>query len=126
MLSNASLLFGGFINLFLVPIVGLKIYCNRHNIMFTLPSVRMAYLYVLITVLNYPFTRLLVIILQKQVPLVIYVEEAKYTVIALISCAVLPFVLEVIEKVLQVEISISLRSSMSMRKKKKTENKNEK
>lgn len=126
MLANTNLAFGCFINLFLIPIIGLKIYCNRHNITPTFTNIKILYLYTLITVLNYPFARLFIIILQKFFPLTIYVEESKYTVLALISCTLLVFFIEIIEKFLCIEVLISLRpSTKSDQKAKTSEGKNE-
>ena len=113
MLTNGSLVIGCLINLLFVPAIGAKIYCNRHE------NAKELFIYMLITVLNYPFTKILAIIIQKFVPLTFYVEEAKFTFIALISCIALPFIMECVEKLFHVEIAISLRPANKIYKKSK-------
>lgn len=109
MLTEINLVFGCFINLFLVPVVGLKIYCNRHDIPFALPSAKIPWLYILMTILNYPLSRVMVIVIQKLVPVAMYVEESKYTLVALCSCIVLSFVMEIFEKILHIDVFITMR-----------------
>lgn len=108
MASNITLSFLGFINLFMVPIIGLKLYCERHTMKLALTS-KVTYLYVLITILNIPLTRVLVNITEALTSTTIYVETAKYTVITLISCVLLPYIMEIIETFIQVKVEISLR-----------------
>lgn len=108
MLSNITLSFFAFINLFLIPIIGLKTYGNRFNIHWSF-NTNTLYHYVLITVLNIPLTRVLVNIVETITSSIIYVETTKYTVIALISCISLPFLMEAIKNFIQINVSISLR-----------------
>lgn len=115
MLSNITLSFLGFINLFMIPMTGLKTYCERHKIKLALTS-EVTYLYTLITVLNLPSTRILVNITEALVSTTIHIETTKYTVIALISCIILPYIMEVIENFVQVKIDISLRNLKKTKK----------
>jgi len=112
MLSNISLSFFSFINLFLIPIIGLKTYYNRFNIKWSL-NTNTLYHYVLITVLNIPLTRLFVNIVESITSGIIYVETTKYTVIALISCVSLPYLMDAIKSFIQINVSISLRKKSS-------------
>lgn len=121
MLTNGSLVIGGIINLLFVPAIGAKIYCDRHL------NAKATYFYMLITVLNYPLTKVLTIIIQKFLPFTFYVEEAKFTFISLLSCIALPFIIECVEKLLHIDIAISLRPTNKVCKKvKKTEESDEK
>lgn len=110
MLSNTTLAFLGAINLFMVPVIGLKIYARRHCIKWTL-STETIYLYILMTVLNIPFSRLLVIAMEKIILTTIHVESSKYTIITTVSCTILPFVMECVEKYIKVNVKISIRQS---------------
>jgi hypothetical protein len=108
MLSNTSLSFISFINLFMIPFIGLRIYCNKYNIKWSFNSETL-YLYVFITILNIPLTRVLVNIVESITSSIIYVETTKYTVIALLSCISLTYVIEAIKKFIQIDVTISLR-----------------
>lgn len=110
MLSNTTLAFLGAINLFMVPVIGLKIYTRRHCIKWAL-STETTYLYILMTVLNIPLSRLLVLVMEKIIPTTIYVESSKYTVITTVSCTILPFVIECVEKYIKVNVKITIRQS---------------
>lgn len=108
MLSNISLSFMSFINLFFVPVIGLRIYCKRNHISWGL-HIEILYHYILITVLNIPFTHILVNLTEAIIVDTIYVETTKYTIISLISCVVLPFVLEIIRTFFKINVCISPR-----------------
>lgn len=111
MLSNISLSFMSFINLFFIPVIGLRIYCKRNHISWEL-HLEMLYHYILITVLNIPLTHILVNIVESIISDTIYVETTKYTIIALISCVILPFALEVIRTFFKINVCISSRKKL--------------
>lgn len=108
MLSNITFIFIGFINLFLVPFMGLKLFLNRHDIPVSF-SIKCAFFYILILVLNLPLTSIFVNIVESLLSTTIYVETSRYTVVSLISCITLPFIMEIFEKLFHIEINIFLR-----------------
>ena len=61
--------------------------------------------------MNLPLTSILINIVEAFLSTTIYVETSRYTVVSLISCVILPFIMEVFEKLLHIEINISLRHS---------------
>lgn len=108
MLSNISLSFISFINLFMIPLIGLRIYCNRHSIRWGFHS-ETVYFYVLMTILNIPVTYIVVNLIEEITSTVIYVETTKYMVIALLSCVSLPFLMDAIKNHISIDVKISLR-----------------
>lgn len=111
MLSNISLSFMSFINLFFIPVIGLRIYCKRNRISLELHS-EVLYHYILITVLNIPLTHILGNLVEAVITEAIYVETAKYTLISLISCVMLPFAIEVIRTFFKINVCISPRKKL--------------
>lgn len=108
MASNITTLsFIGFINLFMIPFIGLKTYCKRHSVEWTFgPNV--VYFYVLITTWNILLTRIFVNIIERFADTIIYVETTKYMLISLISSIILPYIMEVFENFIQIRTEISL------------------
>lgn len=106
MVSGTTLAFVSFINLFFVPVVALKIYCSRHEMRWIITP-RLVYLYILMVVLNLPLTYVLVNAIEAITSLTIYVETVKYTVVALLSSVILPFIMEIVEKYVHVDVTIS-------------------
>lgn len=102
--------FISFINLFLIPIVGLRIYCKRHDIEWRTTS-ETGYLYILFTVLNFLLTHVFLEIVEITTHMVIHLEMSKYTIVALVSCALLAFIMEGIEKYLHVNVSVAIRKT---------------
>ncbi len=107
--------FISFMNLFLIPIIGLKIYCKRHEIEWNI-TMETGYLYVLFLVLNFLLTHVLVKIVEILVHTVIHLEMSKYTMLALGSSIVLAFLMEGIEKYVHVKVSVSVRESQRKKK----------
>ena len=98
------------INLFFVPIIGLKIYCKRHEMKWTIAA-ETGYLYILFTVLNFLLTHVFLEIVEITLHMVIHLEMSKYTIVALVSCALLAFIMEGIEKYLHVNVSVAIRKT---------------
>lgn len=111
MLSNISLAFMSLINLFFIPVIGLRIYCKRNLISWKM-HLEILYHYILITVLNIPLTHILVNMAEAIITDTIYVETTKYTIIALISCVILSFALEVIRTFFKINVCISPRKKL--------------
>ena len=107
MLSDSTLIFMGFINLFMIPLISLKIYYQRHSIPYVFHA-NMIFLYALMNIINILMTRILVNIAEAILSTVIYVETTKYTFIALVSSVLLPFVVEAIETFIHVNVQISV------------------
>lgn len=105
MLSELSLAFISFINYFFIPIIGLKVYCKRHCLEWKLSS-EVVYKYVLFCVLNLVLGRVVASAVEKVVMTTIVAESTKYTLIALVCTAVLPYFMEIIEKYLYIEVTI--------------------
>lgn len=104
----------------MIPIISLKIYCERHSIKWAFTA-QFTFLYVLMTVLNIPLTRILVNVVEAILSTTIYVETTKYTVIAIISCILLPYIMECVEKFIQVNVEISIRKIKRKNTKQKTD-----
>lgn len=108
MLSQASLSSMAIINIFLIPVFGLKIYCKRNGITIGI-DLKTLYYYILITVLNLLTTHIFVNIVEAIISDTIYLETTKYTAIALFSCVLLPFIIETIKTFFKADVFISLR-----------------
>jgi len=102
--------FISFINLFFIPIIGLKVYCKRHGIEWNI-TMETGYLYVLFTVLNFLLVHVFLEVVEGIMHMVIHLEMSKYTVVALVSSIVLAFFMEGIEKYVHVKVSVSVRES---------------
>ena len=105
MISESSLFIISFINCFLVPLIGVRIYCRRHNIEWK-ASFELLYKYVLFCVLNLIVARGGATVIENIVEITIVVESIKYTVISFVSTVFLPYCLEVIEKFFQIKVTI--------------------
>ncbi len=108
MLSQLGLSSMAFINLFLIPIIGLRIYCKRNNIIFDF-SKKTLYYYIIITVLNVVLTHLLLLAAEAIISDTIYLESSKYTILALVSCVLLPLIIEILRTFFKAEVFVSLR-----------------
>ena len=104
-MSSISLAFVSFVNYFLNPNIGLKVYSKRHNQLCKV-SFDTFFRYSLITILNIPFTRVFVNLAEGLLGNDINSESSKYTVIASVSVMILAYVLEVIEKLIAIEVEI--------------------
>lgn len=110
MLSIITLGFIGFINLFFIPFISLRIYCKRHSIEWGFTP-DMVFIYILMTILNLPFTRVLANVMENILISEVHAESSKYTVVALIVAVFLPYVIEIVEKVVHIQVSIELREN---------------
>lgn len=98
-MTNISLAFVSFVNYFFVPVIGLKIYSERHKKMCKV-SFETFFHYVLMVVLNIPFTRVFVNLTEGLLGNTINAESSIYTIIASVSVMILAFGLEVIDKLI--------------------------
>lgn len=104
-----------FLNLFIVPVVGLTIYCRRHSGEGVLSKMDMA-LYSVFVVLNFLSTNILLEVVEKLFFVQIHLEMSKYTMVALLSSILLAFMAEGIRKYLQVNVEISPKKSKKVSK----------
>lgn len=104
-MSLISLSMLAFINYFTIPIIGLRIYNIRHSIDWNV-SFENFYRYALICVLNLPFTRVFVVVVEKITSLVVTAESVKYTVLAVFSVIMLAYIMEWFEKNVKVNVEI--------------------
>ena len=109
-MSSISLSFVSFVNYFLIPIIGLKIYSERYQRPCNM-SFDTLYRYVLITVLNIPFTRIFVNMIEGLLNNNINSESSVYTIVAALSVMILTYVLEVVDKLITVEIEIKKKDT---------------
>ena len=106
MLSEISLAFISFINYFFIPVVSLRIYCKRHSINWKC-SFELFYHYVIMCVLNLPIGRICASMVERILSTSVLAESAKYTLLALAVAIVIPYVLEVLEKLIKVDVEIT-------------------
>lgn len=106
MLSETSLVFISFINYFLVPVISVRIYCKRHLIDWKCTA-ELFYRYVVMCVLNLPLGRICASVVGKNTGSIILAESTKYTIIALLVAVVVPYAIEVVEKLIQADVEIS-------------------
>ena len=66
--------------------------------------------YLLIVVLNYPCTHIVTSFLRNKYGIDIYTESSKYTIISLISCLILVYVIEFFYKYVNIKVKISKRN----------------
>lgn len=109
-MTNISVSFIAFINIFIIPILGLRVYAWRHKMKWeNSPEIR--YIYALLCVSNLPFARGIASIVEKIFLVSCHAETTKYTIIGIVSMIVLVFIVEIIEKYVQLHISISVRKT---------------
>lgn len=106
MISATSLFYISFINIFMIPIIGVRVYYKRHDIKWKISSDFLFY-YILIAVLNLLLVRVVGLLIEKVLANVITVESIKYTLIALICSIAIPYIMEVIEKYIKVDVEIT-------------------
>ncbi len=119
-----GLAFVAFINLFVVPNIGVFIFYRRYKKEFKF-SMEWCCWYAVFNVLNYLMSQIFVKIIDKLCHIVIQIEMSKYTVIALAMCVILPFLIEAVDKYFQVKVVVSLRESKEKKKIKRQEKKDE-
>ena len=110
MLSEVSLSFVSFINYFFVPIVSVRIYCKRHSIDWKC-SAELLYWYVVMCVLNLPLGRICASVVEKITAGSFLAESTKYTILALVVAVVIPYAVEAVEKLVQVDVEITKNDS---------------
>lgn len=118
-LSETSLTFISFINYFMIPVISLRIYCKRHSIEWKV-SLEVVYKYILMCVLNLPVGRVCASVVGRILETSILAESTKYTVLALVVAVIIPYAVEVFEKLVKVEVEIA-----KVEKQKKSEKQNE-
>ena len=106
MLSETSLAFISFINYFFIPIISVRIYCKRHSIDWKCTA-ELLYRYVVMCVLNLPLGRVCVSVVERITASIILAESTKYTMIALVVAVIVPYAIEVVEKLIEVDVEIS-------------------
>lgn len=106
MLSETSLAFISFINYFMIPVISLHIYCKRHSMEWKC-SLELFYKYIVMCVLNLPLGRVCVSVVEKITSSAILAESTKYTIFALVVAIILPYAIEVVEKLVQVDVEIN-------------------
>lgn len=106
MLSEVSLAFISFINYFMVPVISLRIYCKRHSIEWNC-SLGLLYKYIVMCVLNLPLGRVCAAVVERITSSIILAESTKYTMLALVVAIMLPYAIEVVEKLVQVDVEIN-------------------
>ena len=85
-------------------------YCKRHEIEWKM-NMEVGYLYVVFLVLNFLLTHVFLEIVEMATTILIHLEMSKYTLVALVSCILLVFLIEGVEKYLQVKVSVSVRNT---------------
>lgn len=113
-----------FVNLFFVPVIGLSIYCKRHEIEECAKNKRRQ-LYVLFAVMNFLLTQIFLDVVEKLLGLMIHLEMSKYTLAAVCLSVLLAFVFEGVEKYIQVNVSVSVQEPKKRKKNVKGLAKNE-
>lgn len=105
MVSNISYGLICAINLLAIPVISLKIYGVRHKIQwgFNFDTI---YWYCLLCVLNLPITRGLSVGVEKIALIKVHAESTKYTVLAIISAILIPYIIEVFQTYLHINVQI--------------------
>lgn len=120
MLTEISLGFISFINYFFVPVISLRIYSTRHTTKWEF-SPEILYQYILMCVLNMPVGRVVATLAEKVMSTTILADSTKYTLLALVVAVVLPYIIEVLEKLIRVEVEIELNGTKEKNEKAKEE-----
>lgn len=105
MLTDSSLVLITFINLFFVPLISLRIYCKRNSVKWII-NFELAYQYALFCILNLFFSRIVCAFIEKNWGIVCLADSAKYTLVAFIISALLPVLIEIIERYVKIEVII--------------------
>lgn len=108
MLSNLSFSFISFINFFFIPLISLRIYNKRHSLKWEL-SFELFYNYSLSCIFNLISTRIIATWIESTTATICHGESTKYTMIAVLTAVILPFIVEVIEKIIKVDVIIEPR-----------------
>lgn len=106
MLSETSLAFISFINYFFIPVVSLHIYCKRREIAWKC-SFELFYQYIVMCLLNLVIGRICASVVERFTSVSVLAESTKYTMLALVVAVVLPYVIEVLEKFVKVDVEVT-------------------
>lgn len=118
MLTDTSLALITFINLFLIPLISLRIYYKRSSLEATF-NFELVFRYALYCILNLLFARITCSLLEKTIGLVCLADSSKYTLIALITASILPFIVEIIEHFIKVDVTINYKEKNKNKEKNK-------
>lgn len=121
MLTDTSLGLITFINLFFIPILSLRIYCKRNSIEWKF-NFDLVYRYTLFCILNLPFTRVFTAGLEKILHITCLADSSKYTLVAIVTAAILPFLVEIVEHYVHVDVSITYSKDKKQKQDKEKEN----
>lgn len=105
MLTDTSLGIITFINLLFIPFISLRIYCKRNSINWKL-DFELFYRYILFCIFNLPLTRITCSILEKLTGVVCLADSSKYTIIGKITAIMLPFLCEIAEHYIKINVTI--------------------
>ena len=86
------------INLYIVPIVGLFLYYKRNNTNIVL-CIEVIIHYCIFITCNIPVTRILTFVIRNLFDINIEADSSYYTVTALISVYLLPYIYHVLKKI---------------------------
>lgn len=114
-MSNITLSFIAFVNIFMIPVIAGHMYAYRHGIKWENSS-EIRFICLLFCVLNLPVARALAIIVEKVFLVECTVATIKYTILGLCSIFLLLFFVEIYERFICIHVSISLRHSECKKK----------
>ncbi len=114
MLTDTSLALITFINLFLIPLISLRIYTKRNSIEWVI-NFDLVYKYALFCIMNLPFTRLFTSMLEK-IGIVCLPDSSKYTLVAIVSAILLALLFEIIKHYVDIEVVITYASKSKNKK----------
>ena len=111
MLTETSLGLISAINYFFVPVISLRIYGMRHKIKWVF-SAELFYLYALMCVINLPAGRVAVTLVERLFYTTqILADSTRYTIVAIAVAIVIPYAIEVVEKLIKIEVEIKLHDT---------------
>lgn len=120
-MTNISLSLVAFVNIFMIPIIGLRLYTHRHGVKWENSS-ELRFMYCLLCVLNLLVGRVVCVLIEMFLLVVCTLESIKYTFIGMCTIILIVLNMEIVEEYIQLHISISLRKTES---KEKTKSKKE-
>ena len=104
-MTSITLSFISFINYFLVPVIGLKIYKKRRNQLCKV-SVDSFMTYVQLLCLNLIATRPCANMIEQFTNTMLTAETVKYTIVSIGVMLLLVFTMEILEKFVHIDITI--------------------
>ena len=109
-MTNITLSFISFINYFLVPVLGLKIYSERRNQLCKV-SVDTFMTYIQLLCLNMIATRLCANIIEHFTKTTFTAETTKYTLVSISVMVVIVFIMEIFEKFVHIDITVERKEA---------------